>query len=98
MPMFWFENSSQNIDKTIEGSSVRFKTTYDKRHNLSQRFTDSVEQYKQNIFGKGLCDLPIMELTKTWQAFAATRTRLCLSLDSLKLCSSRKIFKSQNLH
>ena len=40
LPMFWFENSSQNIDKTIEGSSVRFKTSYDKRHNLSQRVTD----------------------------------------------------------
>ena len=73
MPMFWFENSSQNIDKTIEGSSVRFNTTYDKRHNLSQRFTDSGEQYEQNIFGKGLCDLPSMELTKTWHSLQRGR-------------------------
>ena len=34
-------------------------TSYDKGHNLSRRFMDFGKQYERNIYGKGLCDLPI---------------------------------------
>ena len=33
--------------------------SYDKDHNLSRRFIVFGKQYERNIYGKGLCDLPI---------------------------------------
>ena len=55
----WFGASSQNIHKIIKSSNLSFETSYDKGHNLSRRFIDFGKQYERNIYGKGLCDLPI---------------------------------------
>ena len=57
--MLWFWTSSQNIHKIIEGSNLSFETSDDTGHNLSQRFIDFRKQYEQNIYSKGLYDLPI---------------------------------------
>ena len=59
VPMLWFGASSQNIHKIIKSSNLSFETSYDKGHNLSRRFIDFGKQYERNIYGKGLCDLPI---------------------------------------
>ena len=57
--MVWFGISSQNIHKIIKGSNLSFETSYCKRHNLSRRLIDFGQQYEQNVYDKGLCDLPI---------------------------------------
>ena len=57
--MLWFRASSQNIHKIIKGSNLSFETSDDKGHNLSRQFIDFGKQYERNIYGKGLCDLPI---------------------------------------
>ena len=57
--MFWFWTSSKNIYNIVKVSNLSFETSYDKSHKLSRRFIDFRQQYKQNIYGKGLCDLPI---------------------------------------
>ena len=57
--MLWFETSSENIHKIIKGSNLSFETSENKGHNLSRGFIDFTKQYERNIYGKGLCDLPI---------------------------------------
>ena len=59
MPILWFGTGSQNIHKIIKGSNLSFETSYDKGHNISRGFIDFGKQYERNIYGKGLCDLPI---------------------------------------
>ena len=58
LSMVWFGISFQNIYKIIKGYNVSFETSYCKSHNLPGRLTDFGQQYEQNIYGKGLCDLP----------------------------------------
>ena len=59
VPMLWFWTSPQNIHKIIKGFNLRFKTSYDNSHNLSRQFIDFRKLHQLNIYGKGLCDLPI---------------------------------------
>ena len=61
--MLWFGVSSQNIHKIIKGCNLSFETSDGKGHNLSRRFIDFRKHYEQNIYGKGLCDLPIATST-----------------------------------
>ena len=57
--MFWLGASSENIYNTIKVCNISFDTSYDKTHNLSPRFIDFEQQYKQDIYRKGLCNLLI---------------------------------------
>ena len=59
VPMLWFGTSSHNIHKIIKGSNLSSETSDDNSHNLSRRFLDFRKQYERNIYGQGLCDLPI---------------------------------------
>ena len=59
VPMLWFGTSSHNIQKNIKDSSLSFETSDDNSHNSSQRFIDFRKKYERNIYGKGLCHLPI---------------------------------------
>ena len=83
VPMRWSGTSSQNIHIIIKGSNLSFETSDDKGHNLSQRFIDFGKHYEQNIYGKGLCDLPI------------TTSRLCDKSEELcvRSCIRNRVLK-----
>ena len=81
--MLWFGTRSQNIHKIIKGSNLSFEESYDKGHNLSRRFIDFRKQYERNIYGKGLCDLPI------------ATSRLCNKSEEVcvRSCTRNRVFR-----
>ena len=67
-----------------QGSNLSSETSYDNDHNLSGQFIDFWKQYEQNIYGKGLCDLPIAT-SRLFNKFEKICVRSCTGNRALRV-------------